>query len=368
MNMKKLYLIVAILAILSVVILEIYLLLNKYFYQALVVFVVVLFSLFILDIKRGSGDHRQQMLEKLLCGMISSLVMLTPMAFIVQTSVTPFIEQYQQNQILNSIECWSKSTSSETSNNSINIVYNFTFFNHNETEILQCFSIIIPIGMKNIFIVDYTPDGGSKPITPFAVNPIIFRFHGIDAEENGNPGKFYCNIELSYEGAMTDFEVPEPTITIGDTVLRNFRFESTPPITIEDNLICSLKCGGKKCTITSEYMDMGYNFTVLNNNNFNITQNLSFNIIFYLDNINVTYNASNIPMSEQSITNNSIYFVWDYIPGKINNTPGAIYFTIFVYRIPIEEGTRTISDETMPIVRVMLEEFGEIEVDKEGFF
>jgi len=112
-------------------------------------------------------------------------------------------------------------------------------------------------------------------------------------------------------------------------------------------------------TYTDEYIYGEHNFTVLNYNPFIIKRNLSLNIIFNMDNITITNYSSNIPFVTKNITNNSIYFVWNDIPANNDDSPGAIYFTISINRIPIIKGNRILSLETRPPVKVSLEGFNE---------
>ena len=120
--------------------------------------------------------------------------------------------------------------------------------------------------------------------------------------------------------------------------------------------------------ITNEYIHLIYNFSVLNYNSNAIKKDVTLNMIFNFENenISVSYYKSNIQTKERVITDNTIKFVWDYIPNNEGTMPGRFYLVFEVYRYPKTGGTITLTPGcgVSPLITVTLEDYGNVNVLK----
>ena len=114
--------------------------------------------------------------------------------------------------------------------------------------------------------------------------------------------------------------------------------------------------------LTNEKIDALYNFSILNYNTNRIkndvTLEMSFN--FEDENISVIEYEPIIPYEKCEKTDNTIKYIWDYIPEKVGDSPGRIFLVFNVVRYPKTNGTITITDasEIAPTIIVTLEEYG----------
>jgi len=266
------------------------------------------------------------------------------------------------NTQMNNVEFTAISNGILTSNNSMNIFYNIKGTNYYNGTINRDVFLTIDFGKTKIRMTNYTANVPLK-YNNNKDNLIQLVWNLIPAKVNNVSGELNCNLEIAYNGSINGYYPPKPTILIEPFGLKNVVYSYQEP-----KINFDFKIGVQKGIVSNKDMNITYNFTAMNYNDFVIQKKVTLNITFYLDNIVVTNFTSNIPITYHNITNDSIGFSWAFLPAKKDNTSGAIYFTISLHRYLKKGDIRTISNETIPYVKVWLESFGSMRVDLQSFF
>jgi hypothetical protein len=285
---------------------------------------------------------------------------------IFQLWIVPTIDESKEFQMLEGLKFQTISASTKLSNESADVVYYFSAFNNNKMRFNRYIKLKIDFGNVNISVKSI--ESNEEDYDVITENSIlIIKWNHIPAKTGETGEIISCVINISCQGEIKNFVPLEPIIIIEDYgKVWDAIYIPMVPKNLLDNI--KAKISVERGLVTNEYMDLEYKITILNDNEIEITQDLNLKIIFDLDSISVSSIDSNIAIKNQNITNNSIYFVWDSIPPKINNESGAVYFTIQLYRYLLEGDTRIISDETIPKVDVWIDDFGIVNTDLSEFW